>query len=225
MDVLSILIDWFPYVLTGVGATIGLVMSALALGFVLGLPMAIGQVYGSRPVRWVAGVYVWFFRGLPILVLLFLFWFGIFPALGLGDLSAFVVGAVVLGLRGAAYQSQIFRGAIQSVGEGQMIAARSLGMSRFTAIRSVILPQAIRIALPGWSNEYPNILTDSAVCYAIGVAELLTITTRIVTQTHVTMPIYLATAGLFIILNYGGLKVLHGLERRVAIPGFGSGAV
>ncbi|MDD4138452.1 MAG: amino acid ABC transporter permease [Methanoregula sp.] len=225
MEVLSILIDWFPYVLTGVGATIGLVLSGLALGFALGLPMALGQVYGSRPMRSIIGVYVWFFRGLPILILLFLFWFGIFPAIGLGSLSAFVVGAIVLGLRGAAYQSQIFRGAIQSVNEGQMIAARSLGMSRLTAIRSVILPQAIRIALPGWSNEYPNILTDSAVCYAIGVAELLTITSRIVTQTHVTMPIYLATAGIFIILNYGGLRVLHGLEKRVAIPGFGSGAV
>ena len=225
MDLLSILIDWFPYILSGVASTLGLVLVALGIGILIGLPMALGQVYGSRPMRWLIGIYVWFFRGLPILVLLFLFWFGIFPAIGLGDLSAFVVGAVVLGLRGAAYQSQIFRGAIQSVGEGQMIAARSLGMSRFTAIRSVVLPQAVRIALPGWSNEYPNILTDSAVCYAIGVAELLTITSRMVTQTHITMPIYLAAAGIFIILNYGGLKVLHGLEKRVAVPGFGAGTV
>ncbi len=225
MDLLSILIDWFPYILSGVASTLGLVLIALGIGILIGLPMALGQVYGSRPMRWIIGIYVWFFRGLPILVLLFLFWFGIFPAIGLGDLSAFVVGAVVLGLRGAAYQSQIFRGAIQSVGEGQMIAARSLGMSRFTAIRSVVLPQAVRIALPGWSNEYPNILTDSAVCYAIGVAELLTITSRMVTQTHITMPIYLAAAGIFIILNYGGLKVLHGLEKRVAVPGFGAGTV
>ncbi len=225
MDVLSILIDWLPYLLSGVAATLGLVLAALALGLLLGLPMALGQVYGSRPVRWVIGVYVWFFRGLPILILLFLFWFGIFPGLGLGNLSAFVVGAVVLGLRGAAYQSQIFRGAIQSVGEGQMIAARSLGMSRLAAIRSVILPQAMRIALPGWSNEYPNILTDSAVCYAIGVAELLTLTTRIVTQTYITMPIYLAAAGIYIIMNYGGLKLLHRLEKRIAVPGFGAGAV
>ena len=225
MDVLSILIDWFPYLLSGIGATLGLVLSALALGFALGLPMALGQVYGSRPVRSVIGVYVWFFRGLPILVLLFLFWFGIFPGLGLGHLPAFVVGVVVLGLRGAAYQSQIFRGAIQSVGEGQMVATRSLGMSRRTAIRSVVLPQAMRIALPGWSNEYPNMLTDSAICYAIGVVELLTITTRIVTLTYITMPIYLAAAGIYIILNYGGLKLLHGLEKRVEIPGFGAGTV
>lgn len=224
MDILPILIDWSPYILSGVASTLGLVLTALGLGILLGLPMALGQVYGAWPVRAVVGVYVWFFRGLPILVLLFLFWFGIFPAIGLGHLSAFVVGAVVLGLRGAAYQSQIFRGAIQSVGEGQMIAARSLGMSKFTAIQSVILPQAMRIALPGWSNEYPNILTDSAVCYAIGVVELLTITSRIVTQTHMTMPVYLAAAGIFIILNYGGLKFLHGLEKRVAIPGFGTGA-
>ncbi|MDV2482118.1 amino acid ABC transporter permease [Methanoculleus sp. Wushi-C6] len=225
MDLLPILIDWFPYLLSGVAATLGLVLVALGIGVLIGLPMALGQVYSSRPVRYIIGIYVWFFRGLPILVLLFLFWFGIFPAIGLGDLSAFVVGAVVLGLRGAAYQSQIFRGAIQSVGEGQMIAARSLGMSRFTAIHSVVLPQAMRIALPGWSNEYPNILTDSAVCYAIGVAELLTITSRMVTQTHITMPIYLAAAGIFIILNYGGLRVLHGLEKRVAVPGFGAGGM
>jgi len=225
MDVLPILIDWSPYILRGVASTLGLVLIALALGVLLGLPMALGQVYGSRPVRWIIGVYVWFFRGLPILVLLFLFWFGIFPATGLCHLSAFVVGAVVLGLRGAAYQSQIFRGSIQSVGEGQMIAARSLGMSRFAAIRSVILPQALRIALPAWSNEYPNILTDSAVCYAIGVVELLTITSRIVVQTHITMPIYLTAAAIFIVLNYGGLKLLHALEESVAIPGFGAGAV
>ena len=225
MDLLSILIDWSPYIVSGIAATLGLVLIALGIGALLGLPMALGQVYGSRPVRWIIGIYVWFFRGLPILVLLFLFWFGIFPGIGLGNVPAFVVGAVVLGLRGAAYQSQIFRGAIQSVSEGQMVAARSLGMSRFTAIRSVILPQAIRIALPGWSNEYPNMLTDSAVCYAIGVAELLTVTSRIVAQTYLTMPIFLAAAGIFIILNYGGLKVLHGLERKIAIPGFGSGAV
>ena len=225
MDVLSILIDWSPYIVAGIAATLGLVLIALGIGILLGLPMALGQVYGSRPVRWVIGVYVWFFRGLPILVLLFLFWFGIFPGIGLGDLPAFVVGAVVLGLRGAAYQSQICRGAIQSISDGQMIAARSLGMSRFIAIYSVILPQAMRIALPGWSNEYPNMLTDSAVCYAIGVAELLTVTSRIVSQTYLTMPIFLASAGIFILLNYGGIKVLHGVERRIAIPGFGSGAV
>ncbi len=220
MDVFEILSIWTPYLLTGIGVTLGLVGIALVIGVTLGLPMALAQVYGGWPIRAVTAAYVWFFRGLPILVLLFLFYFGIFPAIGLQDLSAFVVGAVVLGLRGAAYQSQIFRGAIQSIGEGQMVAAMSLGMPRGTAIRSVILPQAVRIALPGWSNEYPEILTDSAVCYAIGVAELLTRTSQIVAQTYVTIPIYLVCAVIFILLNYAGMRAITYAERRIAIPGF-----
>ena len=151
------------------------------------------------------------------------FYFGIFPGLGL-DVPAFFVGATVLGLRGAAYQSQIFRGAIQSVSEGQMIAARSVGMTKLQSIRNVILPQAVRVALPGWSNEYPNILTDSAICYAIGVMELMTRTSQIVSQTYITMPMYLVCAGIFILLNYAGMRVLHQIEKKIEIPGFGTGA-
>lgn len=220
MDIISILIAWGPYLLGGIAVTLGLVLSALAIGFVLGLPIALIQVYGSPVLRAPAAVYVWFFRGLPILVLLFLFYFGIFPALGL-DFPAFVVGAVVLGLRGAAYQSQIFRGAIQSIAEGQMTAALSLGMTRWMAIKTIILPQALRISLPGWSNEYPEILTDSAVCYAIGVMELLTRTSQIVSQTYVTLPVYMACAGIFILLNYAGMQVILKVEEKFAIPGFG----
>lgn len=223
MDALSILIDWFPYLLSGIFITVGLVGIALIIGVGFGLPMALGQVYGKFPIRSAISLYVWFFRGLPVLVLLFLFYFGIFPALGL-ELPAFAVGAIVLGFRGAAYQSQIFRGAIQSISEGQMIAARSLGMSRFQAIRCIILPQAMRIALPGWSNEYPEILTESSICYAIGVAELLTRSSQIVSQTYVTMPIYLACAVIFIFLSYGGTHVILWVEKRTAIPGFGPGS-
>lgn len=220
MEILNILAQWSPYLLGGIAVTMGLVASALAIGFLLGLPLALGQVYGGRSLRLISAVYVWFFRGLPILVLLFLFYFGIFPVLGPG-VPAFIVGAVVLGLRGAAYQSQIFRGAIQSVSEGQMTAALALGMTQWMAVKTIILPQALRIALPGWSNEYPEILTDSAVCYAIGVMELLTRTSQIVSQTYVTMPIYMACAAIFILLNYGGMQVILKVEEHYAIPGFG----
>ena len=223
IDLFSVITEWLPYLLGGVVVTVGLVASALIIGACLGLPMAIGQVYGSRPVKYVIGLYVWFFLGLPVLVLLFMFYFPIFPLLD-PNIDAFVVGAVVLGLRGAAYQSQIFRGAIQSISEGQMTAARSLGMSRAMAIRTIIIPQAVRIALPGWSNEYPNILTDSAICYAIGVAELLTRTSQIVAQTYITMPIYLLCALMFILLNLAGMRVIAYLEKRVAIPGFSGGS-
>jgi polar amino acid transport system permease protein len=217
---LSILTDWLPYLLQGVVLTLGLVIAALAIGLLLGLPMALGQIYGSKPVRYIIEVYVWFFRGLPLLVLLFLFYFGVFPALGL-DTPAFIIAIVVLGMRGAAYQSQIFRGAILSISEGQMTAARSLGMTRWQAIRTVILPQAMLIALPGWSNEYPTVLTDTSICYAIGVMELLTRTSQIVSQTYLTMPIYVACACVYIAMNYAGMKCLNMLENKVMVPGFG----
>ncbi len=224
MDLAALLIDWLPFLATGVLLTLGLVIAALGVGFIIGLPAAIGQVYGSRQVRAVINIYVWFFRGLPLLVLLFLFYFGIFPLLGLGGVSPFLVGAFVLGLHGGAYQAEIFRGALLSIGEGQMTAARSLGMSRTQAIRHVILPQALLIALPGWSNEYPTVLTDTSVCYAIGVTELLTRASVIVSTEYIAMPIYLVCAGIYLVLNYVGIKGLHMLEKRVSVPGFESGS-
>ena len=208
-----------PYLLRGSLVTIGLVGGALFLGFVMGIPMAVGQVYGNKYISGLISLYVWFFRGLPVLVLLFLFYFGLFSLLGL-NLSAFTSAILVLGLRSAAYQSQIFRGSIQSLGEGQMLAARSLGMSKIQAIWNIILPQALRISIPGWSNEYAILLKDSAITYAIGVMEILTRANFIATRTYKPMPIFLTCAVIFIILTYGGVKVLNLLEKKVRIPGY-----
>jgi polar amino acid transport system permease protein len=221
VEPLQAVIESFPYIISGMGVTLGLVGLALALGLMVGIPMAVGQVYGGKWTGKLIAFYVWIFRGLPNLVLLFLFYFGIFPLMGL-NVSAFFIGARALGLRSAAYQTEIFRGAILSLGEGQMLAARSLGMSENQAIFNIILPQALRIALPGWSNEYPILLTDSSVCYAIGVMEIMTRGNQMVTRTYQPMPIYFACALIFILMNYGGLSLFHALEKRVHVPGFGS---
>ena len=100
-----------------------------------GIVLTIGQVYGPRYIKRLVDIYVWFFRGLPNIVLLFLFYFALFPMTGF-DVPAFAVAVVVLGLRSAAYQSQIFRGAIESIADGQMLAARSLGMTKWQSIRT-----------------------------------------------------------------------------------------
>ncbi|MBU4227614.1 amino acid ABC transporter permease [bacterium] len=209
-----------PYMLRGCIVTIGLVGGALGLGFIIGIPMAVGQVYGNKYISGLISFYVWFFRGLPVLVLLFLFYFGLFSLIGL-NLSAFTAAILVLGLRSSAYQSQIFRGSIQSLNEGQMLAAQSLGMKKYEAILFIILPQALRISIPGWSNEYAILLKDSAVTYAIGVIEILTRANFIATRTYRPMPIFLICAVIFIILTYGGVKVLDLLENKVKIPGYG----
>jgi len=210
-----------PFILQGVAITLGLVFQALFLGLLIGLVLALGQVYGNKILFRLIGVYIWFFRGMPTLVLLFLFYFGLFPLVGL-DISAFAIAVIALGMRSSAYQSQILRGAIQSLGAGQMLAARSLGMNKPTAIINIVLPQAVRIALPGWSNEYPVLLTDSAAAYAIGVMEILTRGSLLVSSTYKPMPLYLTCAVIFIVLNYVGMRSLHMIERCISIPGFGS---
>lgn len=212
-------IDALPYMLQGAGVTIGVVVGAMGLGLLMGVPFAVGQVYGGRWLRRLIGIYAWFFRGIPLLVLLFLFYFGICPLLNL-NLSAFTVAVIVLGSIGAAYQSQIFRGAILSLPEGQLRAARALGMSDAGAILFIILPQALRLAIPAWSNEYSIVLKDSAVTYALGVAEIMARTHFVATRTYEHLPLYLAAGFVYLILTYAGTKALRELEKKVKIPGY-----
>src|SRR4030042_6148394 len=164
--------DALPYLLQRVLVTMALVMGAVVLGLVLGVLLAVGLVYGPPYIRRLFNLYVWFFRGIPLLVLLFLFYFGLFTMLGI-NISAFAAAVIVLGLISAAYRSQIFRGGILSLPEGQLKAARALGMSDTKAIFFIILPQALRLYIPGCSNEYAIVLKDSAVASALGGAEVM----------------------------------------------------
>ena len=216
---LAAIIEGLPYILGGVWVTLTVVAGALALGLALGLLLSVGHVYGGVWVRRIVGVYVWFFRGIPLLVLLFLLYFGLFAALEI-DLSPFAIAIIVLGLISSAYQSQILRGAILSVPEGQMKAARALGMSDARAIVFIILPQAVRLALPGWSNEYTVIMKDSAVTYALGVAELMARTNHTASRTYQHFWLYLMVGLIYMLLTWVGTKALHLLEERVAISGY-----
>lgn len=216
-----------PYILSGTWYTLGLILGAMSLGLVLGVPLAVGQVYGPTPVRRIIGFYVWIFRGIPILVQLYLFYFGILAWLGkfaffstLHLDSAFAAAILVLGLTSSAYQSQIFRGAILSLPEGQLKAARALGMSEFTAIKSIILPQALRLSIPAWSNEYSILLKDSALAYVIGVLEIMSRTRSVAATTHQPLPLALFAGVLFFILTWLGVRGLKYLETKVRIPGY-----
>ncbi len=212
--------DALPYLLTGSLVTIVLVLGAMALGLVLGVILALVQVYGNSGVRKIAWAYVWFFRGVPLLVLLFLFYFGLFSLAGI-NISAFTAAVIVLGLISAAYQSQIFRSGILSLPEGQFKAARALGMSDPKAILFIILPQALRLSIPGWSNEYSVVLKDSAVAYAVGVAEVMARAHFVASRTYQHLPLYFTAGVIFLILTYLGVKALRLLEEKMRIPGYG----
>jgi polar amino acid transport system permease protein len=211
--------DALPYLVRGAGVTLIVVVGAMVLGLALGVPLAVGQVYGHTVLRRAIGLYVWFFRGIPLLVFLFLFYFGLCTALDI-NLSAFTVAIIVLGLISSAYQSQIFRGAILSLPEGQLKAARALGMSDLKGIVFIVLPQALRLSIPGWSNEYSIILKDSAVTYALGVAEIMARAHFVATRTYQQLPLYLTAGVIFLALTYAGTKGLRILEEKVRIPGY-----
>jgi len=219
MESLAAIREALPYLLQGSLVTLGLVAGALGLGLVVGTFLAVGQVYGSSWVRRLVFLYVWFFRGVPLLVLLFLFYFGLFTFFQI-NISAFTASVIVLGLISAAYQSQILRGSILSLPEGQMKAAKALGMSNVQGIFLIILPQAFRLSVPGWSNEYSIVLKDTAVSYALGVMEVMARAHFVASRTYEHLPLYFTAGVIFLILTYGGTKALRVLEDRVRIPGY-----
>jgi len=160
----------------GLPTTMTLTLLALFMGFAIGIVLALVRVYGPRPLGWICQVYETIFRGIPLLVLLMIFGIGLsayFAWAGPGANALFVGAIVALALRSAAYQSEIFRGGILSVDPGQMMAARSVGMNDMQATRHIILPQALRLSLPGWANEYAVVIKDSSLAVTIGVQEIL----------------------------------------------------
>ncbi len=215
----TIAVTSLPYILGGAGITVLTVVLSMALGFVLGVPLAVLHVYGSRFSRLLVALYVWFFRGVPLLLLLFMFFFGVFNYLNL-DLDPVSACSIVLGLTSAAYQSQIFRGAIQSLPSGQMRAARALGMSDTTAIRTVILPQALRLSIPGWSNEYSILLKDSALCFALGAPEIMARATSVASRTYEHLTMFVTAGLLYFIITWIGVRFLRSLERKTHLPGY-----
>jgi polar amino acid transport system permease protein len=191
----------------------------------MGIPIAFSQVYGHRPLRVACRTYEQIFRGIPALVLILLLHSGLARTFHI-LLPAFTSASIALGLRSAAYQSQIFRGAIQAVSQEQMMAARSLGMSKLQAIRHIILPQAFRLAIPPWSNEFSSVLKDTSLASAIGVLELAKQGTLIMTRIQYArgarwiLIIWIVVALIYLALTFVGNRSLSFLEDRLRIPGF-----
>lgn len=186
----------------------------------MGIILALGRVYGSKYLQiLVIRPFERFFRAIPALVLLFLFYFG--SSFFNINISPFTAAVLAMGLRSAAYQSEIFRGAIQSIDEGQLKAARSIGMNMFQSIRFIILPQALRLSIPPWANEYAVVLKDSSLAYAVGVTELLRQGRYIIARTFGNaLLIYVFCALIYFILVFAGNQFLKFLEKKYKIPGY-----
>ncbi len=215
----SIIIGALPFLLQGSATTVGIVICAMGFGLILGLLMAVGLVYGNRFMKSGISLYIWFFQGVPVLVLLFLFYYGLFNYLGF-NFSAFAAVSLVLGMTTAAYQANIFRGAILSIPKGQFLAASALGMGNTQAILTIILPQILRISIPAWSNEFSIILKDSALAFVIGAPEIMARTQFVASRTYQHLPLYMTAGVIYFILTWSGVKGLRRLEKNVRIPGY-----
>ncbi|SDL99706.1 amino acid ABC transporter membrane protein 1, PAAT family (TC 3.A.1.3.-) [Modicisalibacter muralis] len=221
MGIYEVLVRDFPFLLKGLGVALILLAALLVIGFVLGLAMCLIQLYGPRTrlVQWPLIAYERVFRGIPIIIMLFIFYYGL---AGLLDITSFAAAILALGFRSAAYQSQIFRSAFQSVPTGQMTAARAMGMSKTRAIRYILFPQAMRYAIGPWTNEFSSEIKETSLAYVIGVVELTRQAHYIISSTQGNVLIVFAVVALmYFIVNKSGNSLLYGLERKLAVPGFG----
>ena len=215
------LIEFFQRVLPslwqGTIITLQLTAVSLVLGVVLGIPLGVLRVYGGTWLRRLVTVYVTIFQGTPLLVQLFIVYYGL-PQLGI-TFDRFPAAFITLGLNSAAYQAEYLRGALLSVGSGQMTAARAIGMSRLQAIQSIILPQALRLVLPAWSNEVISMIKYTAVVFLIAVPDLMGQAKILASRYFAPVPVYLTAAVFYLVLVGITYFLLRAVERRIHVPG------
>ena len=206
-----------PDLLQGTKITLQLTLGALVLGAAIGLPASLIRVYGGPWLRRIIIGYVTLFRGTPLLIQLFVVYYGL-PDLGL-TFSRFTAAYLTLGLNSGAYQAEYFRGAIQAVGRGQMTAARAIGMSKLKAIRYIILPQALRLAIPVWSNEMIAMIKYTAVVFLIAVPDLMGRAKILSSRYFDPISTYITVAIFYLVLVGIASLILRFIGQRLKTPG------
>jgi len=212
------LIEYLPEILNGFILTVEFTIAGVMLGLLLGTILAIGDLYGGRAISALIRVYVEFFRGSPIIIQLLLFWFT-FPSLLNIIPNPFVVGTLVFTMNSAAYQKGYIKGAMEAVFEDQMTAGLSIGMTKAQTIFYVILPQALRLVIPAWSNEFASLTKSTPGLLIISVMELAGVARGIVSLTFRSLETYGFVALIYLAWISAVAKIADVLYERWKIPG------
>ena len=211
---LSIVVEKFPIFLPAALETLKITTAAIGVGLIIGLIAAFGRLTKIKAVNYMFTFYVTIIRGTPILLQLFIVYYGMARII---LLDPFTSAAIAFGLHNGAYFAEIFRGAIISIDRGQTEAARSLGMTKFQAMRRVILPQAFKRAVPPLGNQFIIATKDSSLASTIAVRELLLKSQQLGSSTFRTME-YLIIAGIYYLIMTTIMSLfVHKLERRLAV--------
>ncbi|MDD3410150.1 MAG: amino acid ABC transporter permease [Eubacteriales bacterium] len=202
---------WLNY-LKGLGVTLEVSFFAALLGIALGTITAIVRLSGAKPLQKLAGLYIGIIRGTPMLLQVLLIYFGVFAAV---DINKVVVGIIACGLNSGAYVSEIIRAGILSVDKGQTEAGRSLGLSPWQTMRLIVLPQAIKTALPSLCNEFITLIKETSILSYIALSELTKVGDYIRSKTYSAFTPYIITGILYLTVTGTLTKLLGKLERRL----------
>lgn len=220
----ELMIKWMPRLLEGAWLTLELVAIAVLAGLILAIPLGIARSAQQPWVRALPYAYIFFFRGTPLLVQLFLVYYGLAQFEAVRESAFWPVlrdpywcAVITLTLHTAAYIAEILRGAIQAIPPGEIEAARALGMSRGQALLRIILPRATRIGLPAYSNEVILMLKASALASTITLLELTGMSRTIIARTYQPVEIFLMAGVFYLLSAYVLVRLFRLLEKRLRV--------
>lgn len=193
--------------------TLAISCAAFLVAVPMGMLLAVGRVYGGPVVRALARIYIELFRGTPVLLQLFVLYYGLAPYVNLSPIQAAIVG---LGLNYGAYEAEVYRGALLALPRGQTEAAKALGLSPIQTLRHVLVPQALRLALPPMTNDFVSLLKDSSLVSVITVIELTKRMTIAAVDLRGWLVPGLACAAFYLLLSVPLSELARRLERRLS---------
>ncbi|AWV02124.1 ABC transporter permease [Burkholderia sp. JP2-270] len=216
MEAFELVVHTLPVMVKGAVLTLKFAVASMALGLVVGLVIAIMRIGSNRLAAGLAQGYVSLMRGTPLLVQMFVVYYGL-PDLGI-TLDPTTAGIFTLTLNAGAYLSESMRGAILGIGRGQWAAAHSLGLTHVQTLRYIVCPQALRLAVPSLGNTLISLIKDTSLVSVITVTELLRSTQEVIAATFQPLPLYLAAAAIYWVLSTLLTRLQGRVETRLALP-------
>mgnify|MGYP004481632331 CR=1 FL=1 len=214
----DVIIQTLPYLLKASVVTVKLAVVSIFFGLIIGLFVALMKISNVKILNLIGSFYTWVFRGIPLLVQLFLIYFGLSAALGI-DLDSYTAAVLGISICGGAYIAEIIRSGILSIDNGQMEAALSLGMSRSMAMRKIIIPQTYRRLIPPLGNEFINLIKDTALASTITVTDLLRTAQIYSGSLYKPFEMYVTAAVIYLLLITVITTILGAVEKKLAKKG------
>jgi polar amino acid transport system permease protein len=209
---------FYPLILEGLSLTTEITLFGVFLGLLLGTLLAIGDIYGGKFSRGVISVYVEFFRGSPLFIQLLLAVYTV-PAILNLQMDHYLLAFLVFGLNSAGYQKGYMKGSMQTILDDQMAAGMSVGMSKIQTLRHVILPQAYRIVIPSWTNEFCSLTKSTSTLAFIGLLDLTGAGLSIKGNTMQILPVWIVIGAIYLVWITGFSKMMDVIYERKKIPG------